>query len=593
VGAPAPQCAALFGSRELLTALLESYIDIFTEPHGLPPPRRHDHHIRLLPETPLVAIRPYRYPQLLKDEIERQCDDMLQQGIIRECTSAYSSPVLLVKKADKSWRFCVDYREINSKTVKDKFPIPVVNELRGACFFTKLDLRSGYHQVCMHPDDIDKTAFRTHRGHFEFLVMPFGLTNAPSMFQSLMNGILKPFIRKFVLVFFDDILVFSSSWVEHLQHVKQVFEVLREHKLALTRPKCSFGEESVAYLRHIISTVGVAMAPAKVTTVETWPRPRTLRALNGFLGLTGYYRKFIAGYGMVAGPLTTLLKREAFCWLEEADDAFQQLKQALMTATLLQMPDFSKRFVVDCDASGVGFGVVLHQGDDAIAFFIRAVAPHHQELSAYERELIGLVKAVRNWRPYLWGCAFTVRTDHYSLKFLLDQRLSTIPQHTWVSKLFGYDLTVEYRSGKLNGAADALSRRDEEVAAIHSLSAPTFQLFDALRAEADTDPQVADLRAKLAAGVAREGWTQVDGLLLFEGKLFIPDASAIWPLIPHDCGHEGVEKTLHRWQASFYSPHAARNMREFVRGCTICQQNKTEHLHLAGLLQPLPVPSEV
>jgi hypothetical protein len=487
----------------------------------------------------------------------------------------------------------VDYREINSKTVKDKFPIPVVNELRGACFFTKLDLRSGYHQVCMHPDDIDKTAFRTHRGHFEFLVMPFGLTNAPSMFQSLMNGILKPFIRKFVLVFFDDILVFSSSWVEHLQHVKQVFEVLREHKLALTRPKCSFGEESVAYLRHIISTVGVAMAPAKVTTVETWPRPRTLRALNGFLGLTGYYRKFIAGYGMVAGPLTTLLKREAFCWLEEADDAFQQLKQALMTATLLQMPDFSKRFVVDCDASGVGFGVVLHQGDDAIAFFIRAVAPHHQELSAYERELIGLVKAVRNWRPYLWGCAFTVRTDHYSLKFLLDQRLSTIPQHTWVSKLFGYDLTVEYRSGKLNGAADALSRRDEEVAAIHSLSAPTFHLFDALRAEADTDPQVADLHAKLAAGVAREGWTQVDGLLLFEGKLFIPDASAIWPLIPHDCGHEGVEKSLHRWQASFYSPHAARNMREFVRGCTICQQNKTEHLHLAGLLQPLPVPSEV
>jgi hypothetical protein len=373
-----------------------------------------------------------------------------------------------VKKADKSWCFCVDYHEINSKTVKDKFLIPVVDELRGACFFTKLDLWSGCHQVRMHLDNIDKTTFRTHRGHFEFLVMPFGLTNVPSMFQSLMNGIIKPFIRKFILVFFDDILVFSSSWAEHLQHVKQVFEVLCEHKLAIKRPKCSFGDESVAYLGHIISAGGVTMDPAKVTAVETWSCPRTLRALRGFLGLTGYYRKFLVGYGAVAGPLTALLKREAFHWLEEANDAFQQLKQALMIALLLQMPDFSKRFVVDCDASGAGFGVVLHQGDGAIAFFSRAVAPHHQKLPAYECGLIGLIKAVCNWRPYLWGRAFTVRIDHYSLKFLLDQQLSTIPQHTWVSKLFGYDLTVEYRPGKLNGAADALSRRDEEVAAIHS-----------------------------------------------------------------------------------------------------------------------------
>jgi hypothetical protein len=261
---------------ELLMALLESYTDIFTEPRGLPPPCRHDHRIRLLPETPPVVVRPYRYLQLLKDEIERQCDDMLQQGIIHECTSTYSSPVLQVKE-DKSWHFCVDYREINSKMVKDKFLIPVVDELldklRGACFFTKLDLQSGYHQVRMHPDDIDKTAFRTHRGQLEFLVMPFSLTNAPSMFQSLMNGILKPFIRKFVLVFFDDILVFSSSWVEHLQHVKQVFEVLREHKLALKRPKCSFREESVVYLEHIISAADIAMDPAKVAAVEAWPRP--------------------------------------------------------------------------------------------------------------------------------------------------------------------------------------------------------------------------------------------------------------------------------------------------------------------------------
>lgn len=371
LGAPHTQCAALSEPRELLQALLQSYADIFAEPRGLPPPRRHDHHIRLLPGTPPVAVRPYRYPQLLKDEIERQCEDMLQQGIIRECTSAYSSPVLLVKKADKAWRFCIDYRALNTKTVKDKFPIPVVNELldelHGVCFFTKLDLRSGYHQVRMHPDDIEKTAFRTHRGHFEFLVMPFGLTNAPSTFQALMNDVLKPFIRKFVLVFFDDILVFSSFWAAHLQHVREVFTALRANKLSIKQSKCSFGKTSVAYLGHVISAQGVSMDLDKVAAVEVWPRPRSIRALRGFLGLTGYYRMFIADYGTIAAPLTALLKREAFRWSERAEEAFLQLKQALISAPLLQMPDFSKQFIVDCDASGT----VLEQS------FIKEMGPLH------------------------------------------------------------------------------------------------------------------------------------------------------------------------------------------------------------------------
>jgi hypothetical protein len=283
VGSAPLSLHAIHTMRNLMESLLLDFADIFEAPRGLPPQRRHDHRIHLLPGTAPVVVRPYRYPQLLKDEVERQCADMLAQGIIRPSTSPFSSPVLLVKKADGTWRFCVDYRDLNNKTVKDKFPIPVVDELldelRGAKFFTKIDLRNGYHQVRMHPDDIAKTTFHTHQGHFKFTVMPFGLTNAPATFQSLMNELLKDYIRKFVLVFFDDILIYSSTWAEHLQHVKMVFQLMRAHHLFIKQSKCVFGSTSVAYLGHIISADGVAMDPDKVLAVASWPTPRTVKAL--------------------------------------------------------------------------------------------------------------------------------------------------------------------------------------------------------------------------------------------------------------------------------------------------------------------------
>jgi hypothetical protein len=369
----------------------------------LPPPRCHNHHIHLLPDTPPIAVWPYRYPQLVKDELERQYHDILQQGPICTSSSAFT-PVFLVNKHDSSWRFCVDYRALNSKTVHDKFSILVVDELldklRGARFFTKLDLRSSYHQVRMHADNIEKTVFRTHHNHFELVVMLFGLTNAPATFQAMMNDVLHDFIRHFILVFFDDILIYSNSWSSHLQHVHAVLQRLCEHNLFVKQTMCSFGADEVAYLGHVISARGVAMDVDKVATMRAWQTPWTVRAVHGFLGHTGYYRKFINSYSDIAAPLTQLLKREAFRWTAAA--AFELLKAALTTAPVLQLPDFTRPFIVDCDASVSGFDAVLHQGTGPIAFFSHVVTPHHAKLAAYERELIGLVKVVRHWRPYLW-----------------------------------------------------------------------------------------------------------------------------------------------------------------------------------------------
>jgi hypothetical protein len=330
----------------------------------------------------------------------------------------------------------------------------LLDELHGAQFFSKLDLRSGYHQVRMHSVDIPKTAFRTHEGHYEFLVMPFGLANAPATFQVLMNDVLRPYLRRFALVFFDDILIYSSSWAEHLQHLTITLKAIRDHHLHLKRSKCSFGAASVAYLGHVISAAGVAMDADKVAAVESWPKPHSARALRGFLGLAGYYRKFIQEFGIITAPLTRLLHRDAFVWDDDAAMAFRTLKTALTTGPVLQMPDFDKPFTVDTDASGSGFGAVLHQGTGPLAFFSRPFAARHLKLTAYERELIGVVQAVRHWRPYLWGLHFVIRTDHFSLKYLLDQRLSTVPQHQWFSKLFGFDFDVEYRPGHHNMVVD-------------------------------------------------------------------------------------------------------------------------------------------
>jgi hypothetical protein len=291
--------------------------------------------------------------------------------------------------------------------------------------------------------------------------------------------------------------------------------------------------------------------------VADWPVPRSVRGLRGFLGLAGYYRKFIKDYGLIASPLTKLLK-EGFRWDGDPMRAFKALKDALSSAPVLQMLDFSSRFIVECDASGSGFGAVFHQGDGPLAFYSRSIAARHAKLAAYERELIGLVQAVQHWRPYLWGREFTVRTDHYSLKFILDQRLSTIPQHQWVSKLFGYDFSVEYRPGRLNTVADALSRRDaeEELLEACALLTPCFALYDDLRSEIAASAELSDLRSRILSGQLDTPWSCHDYLILYGCRVHVSSSSQLLPsfLEQAHAAHEGVQKTLHRLRASFQIP---------------------------------------
>lgn len=314
---------------EVQRVLLE-HQSVFSAPSGMPPACPYDHKIHLLPNTKPVNVRPYRYPYFQKNEIEKQAREMLDAGIIRRSGSAFSSPVLLIRKKDGTFRFCIDYRALNAVTVPDRFPIPTTDELfdelGAARFFTKLDLRSGYHQIRMHEADVYKIAFRTHDGHFEFLVMPFGLTNAPSTFQAAMNEIFWPLLRRFVIVFFDNILIYSSSITEHVQHLTAVLSPLQAQHFFIKFSKCSFCCTTVDYLGHIISEGKLMADPAKIEVMCAWPTPKSVKQLRGFLGLTGYYRRFIAKYAVLAAPLTDLLKKEAFVWSPVVEDSFDELK---------------------------------------------------------------------------------------------------------------------------------------------------------------------------------------------------------------------------------------------------------------------------
>lgn len=369
--------------------VLQNHQECFSIPQGLPPRREFDHQIPLMPGAPPVNVKPYRYSPQLKDEIERQIKEMMKQGIIKPSQSPFSLPVLLVKKKDGTWRFCVYYRQLNAITIKDRYPMPIVyellDELTGSNYFTKLDLRSGYHQIRMAEHDESKTAFKTHNAHFEFRVMPFGLTSAPATSQAAMNTV---FAHVFVLVFVDDVLIYSRTLIDHAKHLEEVFQLLGQNKLYLKKSKCSFAQRSLEYLGHIISAEGVATDPAKIAAVKQWPQPTNVKQLRGFLGLAGYYRKFIHQFGIISRPLTNLLKKNTpFVWSPQVQEAFATLKSALVQAPVLALPDFEQEFVLEADACATGIGAVLMQKGHPTGF-------HEQGLGTKKPSYVNLRQGV-------------------------------------------------------------------------------------------------------------------------------------------------------------------------------------------------------
>jgi hypothetical protein len=298
-----------------------------------------------------------------------------------------------------------------------------MDQLHGAVVFSKIDLRTGYHQIRVKTEDVSKTAFRTRYGHYEYLVMPFGVTNAPAIFMDYMHRIFNPFLDKFVIVFIDDILIYSKSYEEHEDHWRQVLQILREKKLYAKLSKCEFWLEEVKFLGHVITKDGIAVDPAKVETILSWEQPRTVTEIRSFVGLAGYYRRFIEGFSKIAAPLTQLTKKnQPFVWTQECEESFQTMKRLLTTSPVLVLPQPDQPYEVYCDASYQGLGCVLMQHRKVVAYASRQLKTHEKNYPTHDLELAAVVFALKIWRHHLYGATFEVFSDHKSLKYLFDQK---------------------------------------------------------------------------------------------------------------------------------------------------------------------------
>lgn len=600
----------------------------------LPPHRSFDHRIPLV-DGQQPSFGPIYSLSISEQEALREyLDENLAKGFIVPSESPAASPILFVKKKDGSLRLCVDYRKLNAITVKNRYPLPLIGDLidqvRYAKFFSKIDLRGAYNLLRIAKGEEWKTAFRTRHGLFEYRVMPFGLTNAPASFQHLMNHIFRDMLDVTVVVYLDDILVFSRNKEEHVEHVREVLRRLLEAGLYAKHDKCEFHMDEVEFLGFRIGCDGVKMDTKKVESVVEWPEPKTVKEVQSFLGFANFYRRFIEGYAKIARPLHDLTRKGTeFVFDEKCKDAFDGLKRAMSTGPVLRHFDPELPIIVETDASDFALGAVLSQREGEgtgslrpVAYASRSLVEAERNYPVHDKETLAIVWALLEWRHYLEGAKHTIQvlTDHRSLEYFMTTKLLTRRQARWGEFLADFDFVIKYRPGTQATRPDALSRRadyhprgegppsmalDQNSHNLKSLLSRTqllavllstarTTLDDDIRRAYETDKEYPLLKKKARLGKGKKGklWTIGDGLLVYSGAKYVPESLRLSILADlHDAphaGHPGQQRTYNSIRQWYWWPGMKKTILEYVERCSVCQRDKTSRQKPMGFLKPLP-----
>ncbi|KAD5317690.1 hypothetical protein E3N88_17636 [Mikania micrantha] len=583
-------------------AVVRDFPEIFPEDlPGLPPKRQVEFQIDLTPGAAPIAKAPYRLAPTEMQELSNQLQELLDKGFIRPSFSPWGAPVLFVKKKDGSFRMCIDYRELNKVTIKNRYPLPRIDDLfdqlQGSSYYSKIDLRSGYHQLRIQENDIPKTAFRTRYGHYEFLVMPFGLTNAPAVFMDLMNRVYKPYLDKFVIVFIDDILIYSKNQEEHAEHLRLVLELLKKEQLYAKFSKCDFWIREVQFLGHVVNERGIHVDPAKIEAIKNWEAPKTPTEVRQFLGLAGYYRRFIEGFSKIAQSLTSLThKDKKFDWGDKQETAFNLLKQKLCTAPILSLPEGCEDFVVYCDASKQGLGCVLMQREKVIAYASRQLKVHEKNYTTHDLELGAVVFALKIWRHYLYGTKCTIFTDHKSLQHIFDQKELNMRQRRWVELIGDYDCAIKYHPGKANVVADALSRK-ETTKRVRALQLTIHsELPNQIRNAQQEALKAENLTLEAMRGMDKQLKAKGDGAYYLMNRIWIPRYGGLREVVMDEAHksrysiHPGSDKMYHDLKTTYWWPNMKAEIATYVGKCLTCSKVKVEYQKPSGLLQQPELP---